>query len=44
MVLIEFNVWTTLNLPFYKLFYCNSGLYSDILNSIPSYFICLLLL
>ncbi|KAL7071084.1 hypothetical protein ACQ4LE_010077 [Meloidogyne hapla] len=39
MVLIQFNVWTVLNLPYYKIFFCNSGLYSDILYSIPSYFI-----
>uniref|UniRef100_A0A914I1B6 G-protein coupled receptors family 1 profile domain-containing protein n=1 Tax=Globodera rostochiensis TaxID=31243 RepID=A0A914I1B6_GLORO len=31
-----FNVLTTINLAFERMIYCNSGLYSDVMNKMPS--------
>uniref|UniRef100_A0A183C3L5 G_PROTEIN_RECEP_F1_2 domain-containing protein n=1 Tax=Globodera pallida TaxID=36090 RepID=A0A183C3L5_GLOPA len=38
MNLKVFDIWTIINLPYDRFIYCNSGLYSDVLNTTTAYF------
>uniref|UniRef100_A0A914GSP0 G-protein coupled receptors family 1 profile domain-containing protein n=1 Tax=Globodera rostochiensis TaxID=31243 RepID=A0A914GSP0_GLORO len=39
MNLNVFGIWTIINLPYDRFIYCNSGLYSDVLNTTTAYVI-----